>query len=188
MCFTTSYNVTLSKQTTQYNSFCMVYYTLLCFQCGIPDWPYKRDAVPSKAFWCTCAVYNVTVLYSSIPFLLSALPQWNSCDETDWPYLQKLMTIQVPVFVWRLCFQHLNSPNGVFIPASQWLFHLVVYTAVKGKRSGLAELKGSMSRAAGRKITRIISFSKKKPTTAEDTQTSSTDEDVPCCGWFQGYT
>ncbi|MGH0118965.1 UNVERIFIED_CONTAM: hypothetical protein FKN15_002753 [Acipenser sinensis] len=52
---------------------------------------------------------------------------------------------------------------------------------VKGKRSGLAELKGSMSRAAGRKITRIISFSKKKPTTAEDTQTSSTDEDVPCC-------
>ncbi|XP_058852219.1 actin filament-associated protein 1-like 1 isoform X6 [Acipenser ruthenus] len=56
--------------------------------------------------------------------------------------------------------------------------------AVKGKRSGLAELKGSMSRAAGRKITRIISFSKKKPTTAEDTQTSSTDEDVPCCGYL----
>ncbi|XP_058852216.1 actin filament-associated protein 1-like 1 isoform X2 [Acipenser ruthenus] len=55
---------------------------------------------------------------------------------------------------------------------------------VKGKRSGLAELKGSMSRAAGRKITRIISFSKKKPTTAEDTQTSSTDEDVPCCGYL----
>lgn len=38
-----------------------------------------------------------------------------------------------------------------------------------------------MSRAAGKKITRIISFSKKKPS-PEDTQTSSTEEDIPCCG------
>lgn len=51
----------------------------------------------------------------------------------------------------------------------------------KGKKSGLADLKGSMSRAAGKKITRIISFSKKKPS-PEDTQTSSTEEDIPCCG------
>uniref|UniRef100_A0A8C0H4L8 Actin filament-associated protein 1-like 1 n=1 Tax=Chelonoidis abingdonii TaxID=106734 RepID=A0A8C0H4L8_CHEAB len=53
----------------------------------------------------------------------------------------------------------------------------------KGKKSGLAELKGSVSRAAGRKITRIISFSKKKPS-SEDTQTSSTEEDIPCCGYL----
>lgn len=53
----------------------------------------------------------------------------------------------------------------------------------KGKKSGLADLKGSMSRAAGKKITRIISFSKKKPS-PEDTQTSSTEEDIPCCGSF----
>ncbi|XP_038267867.1 actin filament-associated protein 1-like 1 isoform X1 [Dermochelys coriacea] len=53
----------------------------------------------------------------------------------------------------------------------------------KGKKSGLAELKGSVSRAAGRKITRIISFSKKKPS-PEDTQTSSTEEDIPCCGYL----
>lgn len=51
----------------------------------------------------------------------------------------------------------------------------------KVKKSGLADLKGSMSRAAGKKITRIISFSKKKPS-PEDTQTSSTEEDIPCCG------
>uniref|UniRef100_A0A8C6Z2F7 Actin filament-associated protein 1-like 1 n=1 Tax=Nothoprocta perdicaria TaxID=30464 RepID=A0A8C6Z2F7_NOTPE len=51
----------------------------------------------------------------------------------------------------------------------------------KGKKSGLADLKGSVSRAAGKKITRIISFSKKKPS-AEDVQTSSTEEDIPCCG------
>lgn len=54
----------------------------------------------------------------------------------------------------------------------------------KGKKSGLAELKGSVSRAAGRKITRIISFSKKKHPTQEDTQTSSTEEDIPCCGYL----
>lgn len=57
----------------------------------------------------------------------------------------------------------------------------------KGKKSSLAELKGSMSRAAGRKITRIISFSKKKPL-AEGLQTSCPDEEVPCCGgsWAPG--
>ncbi|XP_061279958.1 actin filament-associated protein 1-like 1 isoform X3 [Bos javanicus] len=52
----------------------------------------------------------------------------------------------------------------------------------KGKKSSLSELKGSMSRAAGRKITRIISFSKKKAL-ADDLQASSTEE-VPCCGYL----
>uniref|UniRef100_A0ABI7XM04 Actin filament-associated protein 1-like 1 n=1 Tax=Felis catus TaxID=9685 RepID=A0ABI7XM04_FELCA len=53
----------------------------------------------------------------------------------------------------------------------------------KGKKSSLAELKGSMSRAAGRKITRIISFSKKKPL-ADGLQTSCPDQEVPCCGYL----
>ncbi|TKC49009.1 hypothetical protein EI555_008471 [Monodon monoceros] len=53
----------------------------------------------------------------------------------------------------------------------------------KGKKSSLSELKGSMSRVAGRKITRIISFSKKKAL-ADDLQTSSTEEEVPCCGYL----
>uniref|UniRef100_A0A452DQI4 Actin filament-associated protein 1-like 1 n=1 Tax=Capra hircus TaxID=9925 RepID=A0A452DQI4_CAPHI len=52
----------------------------------------------------------------------------------------------------------------------------------KGKKSSLSELKGSMSRAAGRKITRIISFSKKKAL-ADDLQASSTEE-IPCCGYL----
>lgn len=56
-----------------------------------------------------------------------------------------------------------------------------VYIIGKGKKSSLAELKGSMSRAAGRKITRIISFSKKKAL-ADDPQTHSAEEEVPCCG------
>ncbi|KAM4677294.1 actin filament-associated protein 1-like 1 [Discoglossus pictus] len=51
----------------------------------------------------------------------------------------------------------------------------------KCRKGGLAELKGTMSRAAGKKINRIISFSKKKQS-AEDHHRSSTDEDVPCCG------
>ncbi|XP_045140652.1 actin filament-associated protein 1-like 1 [Echinops telfairi] len=53
----------------------------------------------------------------------------------------------------------------------------------RGKKSSLAELKGSMGRAAGRKITRIISFSKKKAL-ADELQTSSAEEDVPCCGYL----
>ncbi|XP_076411454.1 actin filament-associated protein 1-like 1 isoform X4 [Peromyscus maniculatus bairdii] len=53
----------------------------------------------------------------------------------------------------------------------------------KGKKNSLAELKGSMSRAAGRKITRIISFSKKKAL-AEDLQTFPSENEVPCCGYL----
>ncbi|KAE8614664.1 hypothetical protein XENTR_v10008261 [Xenopus tropicalis] len=53
----------------------------------------------------------------------------------------------------------------------------------KCRKGGLAELKGSMSRAAGKKITRIISFSKKKQST-EEHHTSSTEEEVPCCGYL----
>lgn len=56
-------------------------------------------------------------------------------------------------------------------------------TTGKGKKSSLAELKGSMSRAAGRKITRIISFSKRKAL-ADDLQTPCTEEEVPCCGGY----
>ncbi|XP_028908198.1 actin filament-associated protein 1-like 1 isoform X1 [Ornithorhynchus anatinus] len=49
----------------------------------------------------------------------------------------------------------------------------------RGKKSGLAELKGSVSRAAGRKINRIISFSKKK-SPAEGAHPS--EEDLLGCG------
>ncbi|KAK2838813.1 hypothetical protein Q7C36_013627 [Tachysurus vachellii] len=51
----------------------------------------------------------------------------------------------------------------------------------KPKRVALSELTGTMSRAAGRKITRIISFSKRKPPLPGDLQSSSLDED-PRCG------
>ncbi|OBS57297.1 hypothetical protein A6R68_11577 [Neotoma lepida] len=40
-----------------------------------------------------------------------------------------------------------------------------------------------MSRAAGRKITSIISFSKKKML-VEDLQTFSSEKEVPCCGYL----
>lgn len=75
--------------------------------------------------------------------------------------------------------QHLLRPGGM--PGHALGSHSCPVLPGKGKKSGLADLKGSMSRAAGKKITRIISFSKKKPS-PEDTQTSSTEEDIPCCG------
>lgn len=54
----------------------------------------------------------------------------------------------------------------------------------KAKRVALSELTGTMSRAAGRKITRIISFSKRKPPLPGDTQLPLLDED-PRCGEIQ---
>ncbi|TSQ81050.1 Actin filament-associated protein 1-like 1 [Bagarius yarrelli] len=53
----------------------------------------------------------------------------------------------------------------------------------KPKRVALSELTGTMSRAAGRRITRIISFSKKKPPQPGDTRGPSLDED-PRCGYL----
>ncbi|KAM9470264.1 actin filament-associated protein 1-like 1 isoform 2-T2 [Clarias gariepinus] len=53
----------------------------------------------------------------------------------------------------------------------------------KPKRVALSELTGTMSRAAGRKITRMISFSKKKPPLPGDTRIPSIDVD-PRCGYL----
>ncbi|XP_012990184.2 actin filament-associated protein 1-like 1b isoform X2 [Esox lucius] len=54
----------------------------------------------------------------------------------------------------------------------------------RGKRGAFSELTGSMSRAAGRKINRIISFSKKKPPLPGDTLSSSYHDDNPRCGYL----
>ncbi|KAI5096703.1 actin filament-associated protein 1-like 1 isoform X2, partial [Silurus meridionalis] len=54
----------------------------------------------------------------------------------------------------------------------------------KGKKGAFSELTGSMSRAAGRKINRIISFSKKKPPLPGDTSNLSHNDDNPRCGYL----
>lgn len=51
---------------------------------------------------------------------------------------------------------------------------------VKRKKSAKSEGKGTVSKVTGKKITKIISLGKKKPST--DEQTSSAEEDVPTCG------
>ncbi|XP_066522007.1 actin filament-associated protein 1 isoform X3 [Hoplias malabaricus] len=52
----------------------------------------------------------------------------------------------------------------------------------KGKKSNKSEQKGTVGKGAGKKITKIISLGKKKPST--DEQTSSAEEDVPTCGYL----
>ncbi|XP_036403907.1 actin filament-associated protein 1-like 1 [Megalops cyprinoides] len=54
----------------------------------------------------------------------------------------------------------------------------------KVKRGALSELTGTVSRAAGRKITRIISFSKKKPPLPGDPRNSSPEDEDPRCGYL----
>lgn len=58
----------------------------------------------------------------------------------------------------------------------------VLFPVGKGKKGTFSELTGSMSRAAGRKINRIISFSKKKPPLPGETNTLSHLDDNPRCG------
>ncbi|XP_033889695.3 actin filament-associated protein 1-like isoform X6 [Acipenser ruthenus] len=52
----------------------------------------------------------------------------------------------------------------------------------KGKKNSKNEQKGTVSKVAGKKITKIIGLGKKKPST--DEQTSSAEEDVPTCGYL----
>ncbi|KAK1175505.1 actin filament-associated protein 1-like isoform X1 [Acipenser oxyrinchus oxyrinchus] len=52
----------------------------------------------------------------------------------------------------------------------------------KGKKTSKNEQKGTVSKVAGKKITKIIGLGKKKPST--DEQTSSAEEDVPTCGYL----
>uniref|UniRef100_A0A3Q2Q1P1 Actin filament-associated protein 1-like 1 n=2 Tax=Fundulus heteroclitus TaxID=8078 RepID=A0A3Q2Q1P1_FUNHE len=54
----------------------------------------------------------------------------------------------------------------------------------RGKRGAFSDLTGSMSRAAGKKINRIITFSKKKPPLPGDPSSSSGHHDNPRCGYL----
>ncbi|KAM3600741.1 uncharacterized protein V6R79_001658 [Siganus canaliculatus] len=54
----------------------------------------------------------------------------------------------------------------------------------RGKRGAFSELTGSMSRAAGKKINRIITFSKKKPPLPGEPSSSSSHHDNPRCGYL----
>ncbi|XP_046709386.1 actin filament-associated protein 1 isoform X3 [Silurus meridionalis] len=54
--------------------------------------------------------------------------------------------------------------------------------SAKGKKNSKAEQKGTVGKGAGKKITKIISLGKKKPST--DEQTSSAEEDVPTSGYL----
>ncbi|XP_008331479.1 actin filament-associated protein 1-like 1b isoform X1 [Cynoglossus semilaevis] len=54
----------------------------------------------------------------------------------------------------------------------------------RGKRGPFSELTGSMSRAAGKKINRIITFSKKKPPLPGDPSAASSHQENPRCGFL----
>uniref|UniRef100_A0A8C5NEJ2 Actin filament-associated protein 1-like 1 n=1 Tax=Gouania willdenowi TaxID=441366 RepID=A0A8C5NEJ2_GOUWI len=58
----------------------------------------------------------------------------------------------------------------------------VVCNSDRAKRGPFSDLTGSMSRVAGKKINRIITFSKRKPPLPGDPLSSSGDHDNPCCG------
>ncbi|KAF3705670.1 Actin filament-associated protein 1-like 1 [Channa argus] len=54
----------------------------------------------------------------------------------------------------------------------------------RGKRGAFSELTGSMSRAAGKKINRIITFSKRKSPLPDEPPSSSGHHDNPRCGYL----
>uniref|UniRef100_A0A4W4E051 Actin filament-associated protein 1-like 1 n=1 Tax=Electrophorus electricus TaxID=8005 RepID=A0A4W4E051_ELEEL len=71
------------------------------------------------------------------------------------------------------------TPRRTELDKVQWVGHI----SCKVKRGALSELTGTMSRAAGRKITRIISFSRRKPPLPGDPRWTSPEEN-PGCGYL----
>lgn len=74
----------------------------------------------------------------------------------------------------------------VFCFNTMWWIHsqvLMMFVLVsEGKRGTFSELTGSMSRAAGKKINRIITFSKKKPPLPGEPHSCTSHHDNPRCG------
>ncbi|MGH0165750.1 UNVERIFIED_CONTAM: hypothetical protein FKN15_049340 [Acipenser sinensis] len=76
-----------------------------------------------------------------------------------------------------------NLENGVAdVKEQENITGGISVLAGKGKKNSKNEQKGTVSKVAGKKITKIISLGKKKPST--DEQTSSAEEDVPTCGYL----
>uniref|UniRef100_A0A8C7HIM4 Actin filament-associated protein 1 n=1 Tax=Oncorhynchus kisutch TaxID=8019 RepID=A0A8C7HIM4_ONCKI len=60
--------------------------------------------------------------------------------------------------------------------------HTLTHTGKGKKDSQKSQKGGTLSKGAGKKITKIIGLGKKKPST--DEQTSSAEEDIPTCGYL----
>uniref|UniRef100_A0A8C2WTB1 Actin filament-associated protein 1-like 1 n=1 Tax=Cyclopterus lumpus TaxID=8103 RepID=A0A8C2WTB1_CYCLU len=72
----------------------------------------------------------------------------------------------------------------VVVCVSYSLSFVVCLILDRGKRGAFSELTGSMSRAAGKKINRIITFSKRKPPLPGEPPSSSGHHDNPRCGFL----
>lgn len=68
------------------------------------------------------------------------------------------------------------------LPLSLAAYYKVCLVSDRGKRGAFSELTGSMSRAAGKKINRIITFSKRKPPLPGEPPLSSGQTDNPRSG------
>lgn len=75
------------------------------------------------------------------------------------------------------CFTHRN-----FTSSPPHRLNRVRLISDRGKRGAFSELTGSMSRAAGKKINRIITFSKRKPPLPGEPASSSGHHDNPRSG------
>ncbi|KAF7662524.1 hypothetical protein LDENG_00233740 [Lucifuga dentata] len=77
-----------------------------------------------------------------------------------------------------------SGPTGDSLSTGQGPGQDTTDSLNRGKRGTFSELTGSMSRAAGKKISRIISFSKRKPPLPGDPPSASSHHDNPCCGYL----
>lgn len=77
-----------------------------------------------------------------------------------------------------------SGPTGDSQPHSQGPGRDSTDSLNRGKRGAFSELTGTMSRAAGKKINRIITFSKRKPPPGEPSSTSTGHHDNPRCGYL----
>ncbi|XP_071762313.2 actin filament-associated protein 1-like 1b isoform X1 [Centroberyx gerrardi] len=100
------------------------------------------------------------------------------------PIIQRKMELDKVLLSDRQASDSDSGPTGDNLSIGQGAGRDTVDSLNRGKRGAFSELTGSMSRAAGKKINRIISFSKRKPPLPGDPPSSASHHDNPRCGYL----
>ncbi|XP_029923911.1 actin filament-associated protein 1-like 1 isoform X2 [Myripristis murdjan] len=100
------------------------------------------------------------------------------------PIIQRKMELDKVLLSDRQASDSDSGPTGDSLSMGQGPGRDTTESLNRGKRGAFSELTGSMSRAAGKKINRIISFSKRKPPLPGDPPSSSGHHDNPRCGYL----
>ncbi|XP_068187544.1 actin filament-associated protein 1-like 1 isoform X2 [Antennarius striatus] len=108
-------------------------------------------------------------------------------DESTSPMIKRKLELDKVLQCDRQASDSDSGPTAESQPFVQGPGRDTIDSLNRGKRGAFSELTESMSRAAGKKINRIITFSKRKPPLPGEHSLSSGQQDNPRCGYLSVF-